>query len=304
LAALVVINSGAPPSVSSFSINNGSLSWNVTLNNVASNSPTQYMASESPSFSGASWQTYSSAPTFTLSSGNGVKTVYFKVRNSYGNSSAVSDTITLSLYFDENCSNWDTGRWSSLWTSPSASNDTWVFNFPAGWTGRMQANHIDFTDYGTYEVKLKTSGPRVNGTNWWIFLYNAPNGYHAPLHQELDFAEISGSHPIVSEYSLSLWVNGKTVDQEGIGYWYIDIYDKYGINFEDGNFHAFKYNYSSDDLIIYIDDIQIFKWSTDCVNKTALGLPIPPMQFMIGGDGDGPSKSDWSLIVDYIKYYA
>jgi|GEM_PF-4670300 len=90
--------SGTAPSVTSFSINNGAAattSRNVSLNNSCSGSPTEYMASESSSFSGASWQTYSTAPSFTLSSGNGTKTVYFKVKNATGESSTASDTITL-----------------------------------------------------------------------------------------------------------------------------------------------------------------------------------------------------------------
>lgn len=90
--------SGTVPSVTSFAINNGAASTtsrSVTLNNSCNGSPTHYMASESASFSGASWLTYSTAPSFTLSSGNGTKTVYFKVKNATGESSAVSDTITL-----------------------------------------------------------------------------------------------------------------------------------------------------------------------------------------------------------------
>jgi formylglycine-generating enzyme required for sulfatase activity len=51
------------------------------------------MASESVNFSGASWQTYSTAPLFTFSIGNGIKTVYFKVKNGAGESAAVSDSI-------------------------------------------------------------------------------------------------------------------------------------------------------------------------------------------------------------------
>ncbi len=86
------------PSVTSFALNNGAASTTsraVTLNNSVTNSPTQYMASESSSFSGAPWQTYSAAPSFTLSSGTGTKTVYFKVKNAVGESPGVSDTITL-----------------------------------------------------------------------------------------------------------------------------------------------------------------------------------------------------------------
>ncbi|MCX7847579.1 MAG: C10 family peptidase [bacterium] len=90
--------SGTAPTVTAFSINNGAASTStrtVSLNNTCSGSPTEYMASESSSFSGASWLPYSPAPSFTLSSGNGTKTVYFKVRNSFGTSSAAADTITL-----------------------------------------------------------------------------------------------------------------------------------------------------------------------------------------------------------------
>ena len=35
------------------------------------------------------------APRFTLSASNGIKTVYFKVKNANGESPVVSDTITL-----------------------------------------------------------------------------------------------------------------------------------------------------------------------------------------------------------------
>jgi formylglycine-generating enzyme required for sulfatase activity len=84
--------------VSSFSINSGAsltTSRNVTLNNTCTGSPTQYMASESATFSGASWQTYATAPSFMLSSGNVTKTVYFKVKNAAGESLAKNDSILL-----------------------------------------------------------------------------------------------------------------------------------------------------------------------------------------------------------------
>jgi hypothetical protein len=86
------------PTVTSFSINGGATSTTkriVTLNNSATESPTYYMASESSSFNGATWQTYSTAPSFTLSSSAGTKTVYFKVKNDTGESAVVSDTIRL-----------------------------------------------------------------------------------------------------------------------------------------------------------------------------------------------------------------
>ena len=98
LSVSIVNLQGASPVVSAFRINNGAASTTsatVTLNNkVIGSTPTQYMASESSSFTGASWLTYASVPSFTLSSGFGTKTVYFKVKNASGTASAaVRDTI-------------------------------------------------------------------------------------------------------------------------------------------------------------------------------------------------------------------
>ena len=88
------------PVLSSISINNGApstMSQTVTLNNVASNSPTQYRASQSATFAGAAWLPYSAAPSFQLSPGVATKRVYLQLRNAVGALSVVrSDTIVLS----------------------------------------------------------------------------------------------------------------------------------------------------------------------------------------------------------------
>jgi hypothetical protein len=84
------------PSLISFMINNGAsavTNRTVTLNNIADSNPKYYMASEDISFVNANWQTYSSAPKFTLSKGYGTKTVYLKVKNDAGESNVTSDTI-------------------------------------------------------------------------------------------------------------------------------------------------------------------------------------------------------------------
>jgi len=93
-ASFVVV--ALPPVVTSFAINSGAattMPLGVTLDNTATNSPTDFMASESASFTGAVWQPYATAPSFTLSFGVGVRTVYFKARNGAGESGVVSDTI-------------------------------------------------------------------------------------------------------------------------------------------------------------------------------------------------------------------
>jgi uncharacterized repeat protein (TIGR02543 family) len=100
----VSLASGPPPAapvVADFSINHHlatTANPNVTLPNTCtaetSGSAVQYMASESSDFTSATWRPYVSIPLFRLSSGNGTKTVYFRVKNSAGVESAVtSDTI-------------------------------------------------------------------------------------------------------------------------------------------------------------------------------------------------------------------
>jgi YD repeat-containing protein len=86
------------PVVGSFVINKGDAYTTtnvVTLENISAGNPTYYMASEVKTFAGAAWQTYSTAPSFLLSAGFGIKTVYFKVMNMEGESAVKSDTIEL-----------------------------------------------------------------------------------------------------------------------------------------------------------------------------------------------------------------
>ncbi len=94
------------PVVGSFQINGNAASTKsdiVTLNNtVVGSTPTQYRANESPTiFNSATsdgWQPYSQAPSFTLSSTPGAKTVYFQVMDGSGKVSAIaSDSIRLSV---------------------------------------------------------------------------------------------------------------------------------------------------------------------------------------------------------------
>ena len=86
------------PAVKKLRINDGAATTTgttVTLDNVVSGNPDEYIASESANFEGASWQTYSAAPSFVLSADPGKKTVYFKVRNDVGTSKVISDKIIL-----------------------------------------------------------------------------------------------------------------------------------------------------------------------------------------------------------------
>lgn len=90
------------PSITAFSINSGAAvttSRNVTLSITAPEAASMKIwgidgvASEAA----ASWETFASTKNVTLTSGDGTKTVYIKVRDSvYNESAASSDTITLS----------------------------------------------------------------------------------------------------------------------------------------------------------------------------------------------------------------
>jgi len=92
----VSVSTGPFLEVGSIVLDNGNeftVQGTVTINNIAYGNPTHYMASENKSFTGASWKPYSTTPSFALSAGYGIKTVYFKIRNADGVSDVKSDSI-------------------------------------------------------------------------------------------------------------------------------------------------------------------------------------------------------------------
>jgi hypothetical protein len=83
--------------VTRFAVNGGAAvtaSRRVALDNSVSGAVTQYRASEHADFSGANWQTYSPAPAFELSPGNGMKRVYFQVRRHSTLDDAMVETLS------------------------------------------------------------------------------------------------------------------------------------------------------------------------------------------------------------------
>ncbi len=102
VSATIVLDSpplpGAPV-ITAFTINGGETvtsTRDVTLSYSCADAPTHYLASESPTFAGATWLPYDPSPSFTLSEGEGLKTVYLKVKNANGVSPIVGDSILLS----------------------------------------------------------------------------------------------------------------------------------------------------------------------------------------------------------------
>ena len=95
LAVLTV--DSTPPSLASISIAEGALTnaTGITVNLSASGAD-EVRVSESPTLTGASWVATAGTLPFTLSAGDGVKTVYAQYRDNAGNNSEiVSDSIVL-----------------------------------------------------------------------------------------------------------------------------------------------------------------------------------------------------------------
>ena len=96
-----LVNSVAAPQVSSLLLKNGSSITNsrtIPVYNEYSlvhGTPANYMVSESSTFAGAIWNTYTPNFNFVLSAGNGGKIVYFKTKNVAGTSPVYSSAITL-----------------------------------------------------------------------------------------------------------------------------------------------------------------------------------------------------------------
>jgi hypothetical protein len=89
VALSVNINSGATTTSSLYSTLTLAATDNILV--------TQMLVSNDPSFAGASWETYAISKAWTLVSGDGIKTVYAKFKDTAGNMSAVvSAFITVS----------------------------------------------------------------------------------------------------------------------------------------------------------------------------------------------------------------
>lgn len=193
-----------PPIVWRFAINNGNAqtaSQTVTLDSICSFSPTHYMASESLNFTEVLWQPYSTSPSFILSSGDGTKTVYFKAKNSLGESTVIHDTIFVTVgaqpLFHEDFEDGDISGWTAgagtytrqVTSETAAAGTTRSFTLIGG-SGRpydgvshdlasIKPNIVTF--YTRSSANNKANGYFVVGTGadnsqTAVFFYNRSNG--------------------------------------------------------------------------------------------------------------------------------
>ncbi len=158
------------PVVTSFKIDAGAASTinpTVTLNNTTTISPIQYKASEDPNFTNVNWQTYSTAPKFTLSAGGATKTVYFKVMNGAGESTVVSDTIQL-IAKPTVASFWINNLGDTTTTNPTVKLNNTVTNSPTQYMASQSSTFYGAT-WKTYSAVPSFSMSATKGTKTVYF---------------------------------------------------------------------------------------------------------------------------------------
>lgn len=154
------------PSITAFSINSGAAvttSRNVTLSITAPEAASMKIwgIDGVTSESAASWETFASTKSVTLTSGDGTKTVYVKVRDSvYNESAASSDTITLSTAIPTITI---TGPDVTVISEQSGKNVA-TFSFSSSmalkaWTVRLVPSNASAHDAGT---QIPTTGGSTN----------------------------------------------------------------------------------------------------------------------------------------------
>jgi len=162
--------------VATFNIAGGvssTTSRTVTLNNTTTATtggpgpPTYYMASQSPTFAGATWQTYSAAPSFTLSAGNGSKTVYFKVKNAVSVSPKVSSTIVLAQLPTISSFKIDAGAASTV--NPTVTLNNTATMSPTQYRASESESSIAGATWQTYSTAPKFTLSSVGGTHTVYF---------------------------------------------------------------------------------------------------------------------------------------
>jgi len=148
-----LIDTTAPTNLT-IQINSGdaySASHNVNLSiNAEDVLAIKMMIANEPGFSGSSWESYSASKSWTLASGDGVKTVFIKFRDALGNESAtINDNIEV-----------DT-------TSPS--NPSVLINNGAGYTNSRNVSlTLSATDINLTEMRIAENSS-FSGASWEAF---------------------------------------------------------------------------------------------------------------------------------------
>ena len=187
-----VIANLMPATPTSFTIADGvttTMVRSVTLDLTLTGRPVYYLASENADFAGASWQAWTPTPTFALSTGDGVKTVYLKLRNAANEeSSTVSDTIAYvapvppsivtSPRNVTNCVGSDVSfNVTATGTAPLAYQ--WQYsgtNMPGATLTNLLLNNIQTNNAGDYRVIVTNCAGAVTSVVAVLFISSSGTG--------------------------------------------------------------------------------------------------------------------------------
>ena len=134
-----VYGGGPTGSSNSITINNGALTTTSQTVNLSlfSSSATEVMISNDPNFGEATWEPFTFTKQWTLSDGNGKKTIYFKFKDSYGSESSTNTaviTLNLSAALAATVSNSASSATNVLPTTTISNSTVFAHNLKKGMT--------------------------------------------------------------------------------------------------------------------------------------------------------------------------
>ncbi len=198
----------------------------------------------------------------------------------------IAALVNVQPHFIETCDTFNPKVWTYQWNPPTVANGEWVFSFPDYSNKSIVACSVAWFGYGTYDITFRTSGPRVPGVGYSVFLYLDTN----TSYNELDIPELFGS---LSSYQLSISTFRSTISNTGYRYWNSTI------NFEDGKTHTWSFKYQPNRIDFYIDNKLSYTWID---SSTAPIFALPPMHLLLGAYGKGTNTTPWTWYVSRIEY--
>lgn len=150
----------AIPVVSALSVNDGIAFTDkpaIILNSdISKGAASSFMLSENANFSGANWEVYKMGVNFNLSPADGLKTIYFKVKNVMGESATASVKVTLKTVPEKLEANTRSHVSANLAPNPVISNVKVSFLKTI-----LNTNQLVSADDDTYDVKLYNVAGKV-----------------------------------------------------------------------------------------------------------------------------------------------
>ena len=188
--------------------------------------------------------------------------------------------------FIENCDTVNTSIWAIANPNcdyPTANGGTWIFHYPASTETFILPMTEQKFQYGSYEARIKMSGPKPNSQRYYFYLID--NNGAGSTYGELDMFEVN------------YWEQRESVSNYR-GFSAKGEYYTPTINYDDGQWHTWKFIFTPTVERIYIDNI--LQYTITETNPKI--FPEYPMNLKIGGYNNGSVNQDFTLWVDWIKY--